>query len=220
MNKGLLGRLLLTGLLAMPGLLLAQGVVTGTEPAVAQGEVMGFPSPLLLPAFSLLEVAAVPWLQQLQDAAQRHGVDAHLLQALVRVESNFNPMAVSRSGAVGLMQIMPQTAARVAGLRGPTKSLRQQLQDPATNLHAGALYVRYLMDRYDNQLDLVLAAYNAGTGNVLKAGNRVPANGVTPHFVQKVTAFYANIQAAAGISDSLAAELPTPSFTPPATAAQ
>lgn len=219
MNMGLLGRLLLTGLLAMPGLLLAQSVVTETEQAGVQTEVMGFSAPLLLPTYSLT-APLTPWLQQLQDAAQTHGVDEHLLQALVRVESNFNPKAVSRAGAVGLMQIMPQTASRVAGLRGPTKSLRRQLQDPATNLHAGALYVRYLMDHYDNQLDLVLAAYNAGTGNVLKAGNRVPANGVTPHFVQKVTAFYVSLQAAAGISDSFAAELPTPSFTPPATAAQ
>ena len=147
----------------------------------------------------------VPWLQHITEAARAYGVDAHLLQAVMKVESNFDPFVVSRSGAVGLMQIMPLTAMSAMGLRGTPQSLRQQLQDPAINVHAGALYLRSLMDTFSHRLDLALAAYNAGTGNVRKAGNRVPANGETPKFVKKVTELYASIKAAAQAEEVMAA---------------
>jgi len=151
---------------------------------------------------------AVPWLQHIKDAASAYGVDEHLLQAVVKVESNFNPYAVSRSGAIGLMQIMPATAAGFIGLQGTRQSVRQQLHDPVINLHAGALYLRSLMDTFSQRLDLALAAYNAGAGNVRKAGNRVPPNGQTPQFVNKVTALYASFKdaALAGVAPPAATE--------------
>lgn len=155
-------------------------------------------------------ISTVPWYGHIQHAAQAHGVDVHLLQALVQVESEFNTHAVSRSGAIGLMQIMPATAIAVAGLRGTRQSLSKQLQDPAINVHAGALYMRSLMDTFSHRLDLALAAYNAGTGNVRKAGNRVPSNGQTPQFVKKVTALYASIKAAALAEDAASATLQAP----------
>lgn len=159
----------------------------------------GMEVPLMQPTYSVPEpqAPAVPWLQHIQQAAQAYGVDPHLLQAVVKVESNFNPSAVSRGGAIGLMQIMPATAMAVAGLRGSKQSLSLQLKDPAINVHAGALYLRSLLDTFSHRLDLALAAYNAGTGNVRKAGNRVPPNGETPEFVKKVTALYTSIKAAA-----------------------
>lgn len=159
----------------------------------------GFPVPEMLAAYSIPEPQApgVPWLQHIKDASRAYGVDAHLLQAVVKVESNFDPLAVSRSGAIGLMQIMPATAVAVAGLRGTPQSLKQQLHDPAINVHAGAMYLRSLLDMFAHRLDLALAAYNAGTGNVRKSGNRVPQNGQTPQFVKKVTDHYASIKAAA-----------------------
>ena len=150
----------------------------------------------------------VPWLQHIKDAASAYGVDEHLLQAVVKVESNFNPYAVSRSGAIGLMQIMPATAAGFIGLQGTRQSVKQQLHDPVINLHAGALYLRSLMDTFSQRMDLALAAYNAGAGNVRKAGNRVPPNGQTPQFVNKVTALYASFKdaALAGVAPPAATE--------------
>jgi soluble lytic murein transglycosylase-like protein len=160
---------------------------------------------------------SVPWYQHIQDAAKAHGVDAHLLQAVVKVESNFDPSVVSRSGAIGLMQIMPTTAAGFIGLTGTRQSLRQQLQDPAINVYAGALYLRSLLDTFSQRVDLALAAYNAGSGNVRKAGNRVPPNGQTPQFVKKVTDLYASIKAAALAAEAAA---PAASETSPFNPAQ
>lgn len=168
-------------------------------------------TPLVQPTHSVPEsvAPAVPWLQHIEQAAQAYGLDAHLLQAVVKVESNFNANAVSRAGAIGLMQIMPATAIAVTGLRGTKQSVKQQLQDPAINVHAGALYLRGLLDTFAQRVDLALAAYNAGTGNVRKAGNRVPPNGETPRFVKKVSDLYASIKAAA-----LAAEGASPATEP------
>ena len=183
----------------------APGLAWADEPA--EIATPGVPVPEMLATYSIPDALAqtVPWLQHITEAARAYGVDAHLLQAVMKVESNFDPFVVSRSGAVGLMQIMPLTAMSAMGLRGTPQSLRQQLQDPAINVHAGALYLRSLMDTFSHRLDLALAAYNAGTGNVRKAGNRVPANGETPKFVKKVTELYASIKAAAQAEEVMAA---------------
>lgn len=188
--RNTLARICLPLALLLPGVALAEESLD--IPA-------GYAAPLVQPSYSLSAPAtpAVPWLQHIEQAAKAYGVDAHLLQAVVKVESNFDTNAVSRGGAIGLMQIMPATAIAVAGLRGTKQSLSQQLQDPAINVHAGALLLRSLMDTFAQRLDLVLAAYNAGTGNVRKAGNRVPPNGETPRFVKKVSDLYASIKAAA-----------------------
>lgn len=183
-------------MLALPCLALAEDATTETS--------VGMAVPVMQATFSVPEPSAqaVPWYQHIQQAAQAYGVDVHLLHAIVQVESNFNTYAVSRSGAIGLMQIMPATAAGFIGLRGTRQSLNLQLQDPAINVHAGALYIRSLMDTFSHRLDLALAAYNAGTGNVRKAGNRVPPNGETPQFVKKVTSLYASLKAAALAEDT------------------
>jgi soluble lytic murein transglycosylase-like protein len=203
--------------LLVPGLALADGGVD--VPA-------GFAAPLVQPTYSVSEPTTpdVPWLQHIEQAAKAYGVDAHLLQAVVKVESNFDTYAVSRAGAIGLMQIMPATAIAVTGLRGTKQSLKEQLQDPAINVHAGALYLRSLMDTFSQRVDLALAAYNAGSGNVRKAGNRVPPNGETPRFVKKVSDLYASIKAAALAAEAApaAAEAaaPAPSLAQPAFAPQ
>ena len=126
-------------------------------------------------------------------AAQSTGVDADLLEALAGVESNFNALAVSRFGATGLLQIMPRTAASV-GLQGNHQAVRRQLLDPQTNVLTGARLLRRLIDLFEGQLDVALAAYNAGVGNVLKAGGRVPPNRETPDFVRKVMERYAQLR--------------------------
>ena len=199
-------------LLAMPGLVLAEDAAS----AVVMGPANAIPVPVMQATYSVPEPVAsnVPWYQHIQAAAKAHGVDAHLLQAVMKVESNFDPYVVSRAGAIGLMQIMPATAAGFIGLRGTKQSLSQQLMDPAINVHAGALYLRSLMDTFSQRVDLALAAYNAGTGNVRKAGNRVPPNGETPQFVKKVTSLYASIKAAALLEEAAPASADASTFTP------
>ena len=185
--------------------------------APAGAALADLPLPLAMPVVvgaAGAAALAAPWRAQLQAAATESGIDADLLEALVAVESNFNPRAVSHFGAVGLMQVMPSTAGAVLGL--PVKAVqavRQKLLDPSTNLHVGAQYLRQLMDRFSNQIDLVLAAYNAGVGNVLKAGGRVPPNRETPGFVEKVRQRYASLQAAAAVRLGVAQASP-PSSSP------
>ncbi|GAB4403826.1 MAG: hypothetical protein OHK0048_23010 [Rhodoferax sp.] len=134
----------------------------------------------------------------LVDAARTHGLDAALLKAVVVAESAFNPQAVSRKGAVGLMQVMPATAQRY-GVRGePGTSVAAKLTDPWLNIHTGTRYLADLMQRFQGQTELALAAYNAGEGAVAKAGNRIPNYRETQQYVQRVMAVYRALQAPSG----------------------
>jgi soluble lytic murein transglycosylase-like protein len=113
-----------------------------------------------------------------------------LLQALIATESGFDPAAVSPKGAVGLMQIMPATAQRY-GVRGDvTNPIERKLADPRTNVRTGARYLRDLIRMYPGQLELALAAYNAGEGAVQRAGNRIPNYPETQNYVKTVMQLY------------------------------
>lgn len=165
-----------TSLFAM-GLVLLLGVASlgharGAAPAAA------IAPPMPMPALWQAPVAA---------AAASHGLDAELLHAVIQAESRFNPTVVSASGAVGLMQLMPRTAAFIGKLRG---NVRQQLLNPLTNLDIGTRYLSGLVQDFQGQLHLALAAYNAGSGSVRKAGNQIPANRETQTFVAQVLATY------------------------------
>ncbi len=128
----------------------------------------------------------------LREASRVHGIDYELLKALIATESGFDPAAVSPKGAVGLMQVLPATAQRygVSG-RPQADAWRRKLTDPRTNIRAGARYLRYLLDLFPGQLDLALAAYNAGEGAVQRAGNRIPNYRETRNYVQTVMQLYA-----------------------------
>lgn len=117
---------------------------------------------------------------------QRYGVDPKLLAAMVRTESGGRQAAVSNKGALGLMQVMPQTA-RSLGVADPSA----MLADPELALSAGAAYLKTLQARLGNNVPLVVAAYNAGPGAVLKAGMRVPAFRETQGYVGQVMGRYA-----------------------------
>jgi soluble lytic murein transglycosylase-like protein len=114
-------------------------------------------------------------------AARLHGVDAALLHAVVAIESAYNPQARSARGAIGLMQVMPATAARY-GIRN--------LEDPGENLRAGCLYLRDLLQLFHENIDLAVAAYNAGENAVLRHGNRIPPYPETLRYVPQVVEIY------------------------------
>jgi soluble lytic murein transglycosylase-like protein len=115
-----------------------------------------------------------------RDAAARHNMDPALVKAVISTESGWNSQAVSRKGAVGLMQLIPGTAQRF-GVGNPF--------DPAQNVEGGTTYLKSLLDRYDGDLNKSLAAYNAGEGAVDRSGG-VPAYPETQRYVQKVQDAY------------------------------
>jgi hypothetical protein len=127
-------------------------------------------------------------------AARRENIDASFVSALIRAESNFEPRAVSRKGARGLMQLMPATARRL--------SVRRPF-DPAANVAGGVRYLRELVDRFGHQPELVLAAYNAGEQAVESYGG-VPPYRETVAYVSRILNWWQPIESAAG-SESRAA---------------
>jgi soluble lytic murein transglycosylase-like protein len=115
-----------------------------------------------------------------RETSERYGVDPGLVEAVVAAESGWNPNAVSKAGAQGLMQLMPGTAAGL-GVSDPF--------DPAENLDAGVRLIRDLLTEHNGDLELALAAYNAGSARVRAYGG-VPPFAETRNFVQKVLAAY------------------------------
>ncbi len=98
--------------------------------------------------------------------AAQNRLDPSLVAAVVRTESRFRPGAVSRSGAIGLMQITPQTGRWIAGQLKEASFTVEELYNPQVNLRFGTWYLRYLLDRFPGDVDLALAAYNAGPSTV------------------------------------------------------
>jgi len=116
---------------------------------------------------------------------QRHsdtqGVDPSLVKAVMRAESNFNPYAISQKGAQGLMQLMPDTA-KLMHVENPF--------DPDENIRGGTRYLKYLGDTFQGNLELMLAAYNAGPAKVIGNGRTVPPFEETRNFIKRVKYFY------------------------------
>jgi soluble lytic murein transglycosylase-like protein len=117
----------------------------------------------------------------IETVAQNTHLPSALLHAIVQVESNYNPKAISPKGAVGLMQLMPATAKHFSVI---------DRTDPAANLNGGARYFRYLLTLFDENLSLALAAYNAGENAVKRYGNTIPPYKETRNYVKKVKKLY------------------------------
>ena len=115
-----------------------------------------------------------------KEAAERHNVDPALVRAVIETESNWNPSAYSRKGAGGLMQLIPTTAQRYGA---------NDVFNPQQNIDAGVRHLKWLLERYNGNLDLALAAYNAGEGAVDRA-HGIPAFRETRNYVQKVQDAY------------------------------
>ncbi|MDQ0144044.1 lytic transglycosylase domain-containing protein [Cupriavidus necator] len=126
-------------------------------------------------------------------------VDPALVKAVMAVESGFNPGAVSPKGAIGLMQVIPDTGARFGVSADARRSIEQKLADPRTNITAGVRYLSWLMQQFPNNLELVLAAYNAGEGAVQRYNNRIPPYPETRQYVSTVLQFYRLYQPQQGV---------------------
>lgn len=131
-------------------------------------------------AIQVNTAVSAPIDQIVAKASHRYGVDADLIKAVIKAESNFNPRAVSHAGAQGLMQLMPATA-RGLGVGNPF--------DPEQNIMGGTRFLRDLLERYSGDLDSALAAYNWGPGNVDRRPDRLPRE--TRDYLVKVKQYYA-----------------------------
>ena len=123
----------------------------------------------------------------IETAAKTHGVEIALVHAVITAESGYNPRAVSRAGAQGIMQLMPDTARRVGV---------QNSFDATQNIHGGVKYLRELLTMFNGNKELALAAYNAGENAVIRAGNRVPPYAETVNYVPKVLGYYSKFKTA------------------------
>jgi hypothetical protein len=129
---------------------------------------------------SRARLAGLPYAEAIDKVARRYRVDALLIASMIEAESQFDPQAVSPVGAIGLMQLMPETGLELGV---------EDLTDPYRNLDAGARYLRRLLRRFDGDLALALAAYNAGPSRVARLGD-VPSIPETVDYVEKVLRSY------------------------------
>lgn len=134
---------------------------------------------------SMLLAKATQYDSIIETAASAASVEANLLRAVIVVESGFNSRAVSKRGAVGLMQLMPATATRF-GVSNP--------YDPRENVHAGAHYLKFLIDRFGQNIRLALAAYNAGEDAVDRNGGQIPPFTETMAYVPRVLKIYQQLK--------------------------
>jgi soluble lytic murein transglycosylase-like protein len=155
--------------------------INGGSAEIAAADVVAIePEEIFVPA-PRMPLTQAPFGELIRNSSQKYGVDADLLFSVIAAESNFNSKAVSRRGARGLMQLLPATAARL-GVK--------DIFDPAQNIDAGTRYLHELMTRYQGDLVLTLAAYNAGPGAVQHYG-RVPPYNETISYVRAIRKTYA-----------------------------
>jgi hypothetical protein len=156
--------------------------MAGGSVEIAAGDVVAIePEEVFTRVPAPLQTVPQPLYRDLVEAAaKRYSVDADLITSVIAVESNFDPRALSRKNARGLMQLLPETAARLGV---------QNIYDPQENIDAGTRYLRELLQKYNNDVVLALAAYNAGPERVQQYG-RVPPFAETISYVRRVKRGY------------------------------
>lgn len=147
--------------------------------------VVAEPGPVLAGSAGPQLITGMPYAHLIAAAAQANDVPAALLHAVVQAESRYNPNARSPKGAVGLMQLMPDTAREL----GVADAL-----DPAANLDGGARYLKRMLTLFDNDVSLAVAAYNAGPDAVMSRGRVIPPFAETQRYVPSVMAQYRRLQ--------------------------
>jgi soluble lytic murein transglycosylase-like protein len=155
--------------------------INGGRAEIPAGEVLSIEPEEIFVAAPRTPLQQAPYGELIRAAAQKYKMDEDLVFSVIAAESNFKPQAVSRRGARGLMQLLPATAARLGV---------QDIFDPAQNIEAGTRYLSELLKRYQGDLVLTLAAYNAGPGAVDKFG-RVPPYNETVTYVRAIRKTYA-----------------------------
>ena len=125
----------------------------------------------------------------IESTSRTHNVESALVHAVITAESGYNPGAVSRAGARGLMQLMPGTASRFGV---------QNIMDPTENIQGGVRYLRELLTMFNGNKELAVAAYNAGENAVIRHGNRIPPYAETVSYVPKVLGIYRKFQSRQG----------------------
>ena len=140
---------------------------------------------------AVLQHPNVPTVEPLiRQAASKHGIDPALVKAVIAAESGFNPQAVSPKGAIGLMQVIPDTGARYGVTGDARRTAAQKLADPKINITTGVRYLSDLLRMFSGNLELVLAAYNAGEGVKQKQAYEIPPYAETQNYVKTVMQFY------------------------------
>jgi hypothetical protein len=142
-----------------------------------------------------------PMRKAIQIAAKTHRVDPELIQAIIATESAFDHTAVSPKGAVGLMQLLPTTAQEMGVAADNTGDVSSKLTDPKTNIMAGTRLISVLLAKFPGQIELAIAAYNAGEGSVRNAGNQIPNFKETQNYVRSVLGLYASLKPGVNIPD-------------------
>ena len=183
--------------------LLFRGVSTpsvGTAEVVGSTQINAPPAEYSAKSVEAMEVSPgfMAVKQHLRTAADANQLDMALLQAVIHTESRFNPTAVSPKGAVGLMQVMPATAERFGVANDQRGTVSAKLTDPKINIQTGARYLRDLIKMFPGQLELAVAAYNAGEGAVQRAGNKIPNYKETQNYVRSVMHLYQRLSPLAG----------------------
>lgn len=153
----------------------------GTSPAMRLAQHQSSLSQLFMPA----KADILRYSSFIESASKQYGVDSALVHAVITAESGYNAAAVSKAGARGLMQLMPETAQRY-GVRN--------IHDPMENISGGVRYLRDLISMFNGNLELAVAAYNAGENAVIRHGHRVPPYAETVNYVPKVLGFYRKFQ--------------------------